>query len=329
MEHLHHSHGAAEHIISELVSKLPVSPHTAEFIAHFAVDFVMIMLLFFAVTAAVSYFSSFSALASVREKIKSSRGILGYIIAAAAGVLSPLCSCTIIPVFAGLLAFGVPTGYLFVFLTSASMLNLSVLISLFVWADTPFFILYIASALLISFLSGALPWLKSLNCDGLNMPVCSCSCSCGHHHEHHDGTADQHAAERGGRFAHCMKDTLHMLGEIFPWILGSVLLSSALTHLTPELIPQMSANGGAASIVAAALTGIVVHPDIFSVLPFLKMFTAISRGCGFAFSLFALSFSIPGTLLLLKVIKRRAVIKYSATLLALAAVLSAVVWFII
>ena len=51
------------------------------------------------------------------------RGLLGNIMAALLGIVTPFCSCSAVPVFIGFLEAGVPLGVTFSFLISSPMVN--------------------------------------------------------------------------------------------------------------------------------------------------------------------------------------------------------------
>jgi len=311
--------------MEDFLSSLPLPDNAVEMLAHFFSELITILALFFIITAVVSFLSSLPFLSRFRQGLKDRKSApLRYALAVGAGLLSPFCSCTIVPVFAGLLAVGVPTGCLFTFLTVASTMNLTTLATLFLQTDRVFFFTYLAFAFTISLISGLVPWLYDIRGQNKGLSLCECDCHCGHHHdsEHHHAH-DPDLVENASfshRLHHALKDTIHVLKEIWLWVILSLVISSLLAHLTPAGF----LGGGSAPILLllAVFFGILVHPDVFSVLPFLTLFLESGRNVAMVFLLFAMSISIPGLLLMCKALKVRSVLLYAATLLLLAAVFS-------
>ena len=124
MEHEHQHLGALGGLIEEplehLLSHTGLSHEVTHFITHAAVDYLEIVLLLFIVVAAVSYLQTHIPYDHMKEKLKKLRGAAGYALALGLGMLSPFCSCSIIPIMMGFLVTGVPLSFCLVFLTSAS-----------------------------------------------------------------------------------------------------------------------------------------------------------------------------------------------------------------
>lgn len=99
-------------------------------------------------------------------------------------MLSPFCSCSVIPILMGFLASGVPLPLCLAFLTSASCMNLTALTTLFAQMDLRFSALYLACCLAICALSSVL--VGARGAEGL---VRLDKLHAEHHHHHDENTA--------------------------------------------------------------------------------------------------------------------------------------------
>ena len=113
----------------ELLESMGASHELTECIVHFIADTINIFLILFVVMFAVSFLRTFLDFEKLERRLAKLKSIWGFLLAVVMGMLSPFCSCTIVPVVIGLLSMGVPTVICICFLTSASLMNLTVLIS--------------------------------------------------------------------------------------------------------------------------------------------------------------------------------------------------------
>ena len=89
----------------------------------FFFDFTKIALLLVGITFAVTVARSFITLERTRALLGGKREGVGNILAASAGVVTPFCSCSAVPVFIGFLGAGVPIGVTMSFLIASPLIN--------------------------------------------------------------------------------------------------------------------------------------------------------------------------------------------------------------
>ena len=87
---------------------------------------------------AVYFLSSYINMDKLHRKLAHLNSIPGYLLAAAAGMLSPFCSCSILPVLIGLISVGVPVSVCLCYLTASSLINLTAIVSVFAVAGVQF-----------------------------------------------------------------------------------------------------------------------------------------------------------------------------------------------
>ena len=97
----------------------------------------------------VSFFQTFIPFKKFLDKAFKKNSVLGLIFVIALGFLSPFCSCTIIPVVIVLIKSDVSLSLTLAFFTSAALLNITGLVSLFATMPGYFVLLYIAFAVVL------------------------------------------------------------------------------------------------------------------------------------------------------------------------------------
>ena len=126
----------------------------AEAVNFFIFDTVKIFLLLAVIIFAVSIIRSFLPPEKIRTILSSEKKYFGNVLASFLGIITPFCTCSAIPLFLGFLEAGVPLGTTFSFLVASPMINevaLVLLLGLFGWKIA---LMYIASGLIISIVSG-------------------------------------------------------------------------------------------------------------------------------------------------------------------------------
>jgi uncharacterized membrane protein YraQ (UPF0718 family) len=148
--------------------------------------------LFLAVTFLAGLALEYIKPSLIREKLGGKKGVTGMLAATALGFVTPFCSCSTIPLLAGMLAAGIPISVLTAFLFASPYpveVGMLVLGPVFGWAFAVAFvatgaILAILSGLLLQrlnwqdqikddFIKGLKPEAKSDNAEG-SKPTCNC-----------------------------------------------------------------------------------------------------------------------------------------------------------
>ena len=110
--------------------------HLGEAVHFFIYDTVKIFILLTTIIFLVSVLRSYFPVEKARAYIAGKNKVLGHVLAALFGVLTPFCSCSAIPLFLGFLQARIPLGVTFSYLISAPMSDavvIALLLSLFGW----------------------------------------------------------------------------------------------------------------------------------------------------------------------------------------------------
>lgn len=299
--HAGHDHGLLGEWIEALTERLPVPESVHEFITHFITDSLNIFLLLFVVMTAVYFLSSYINMDKLHRKLAHLNSVPGYLLAAAAGMLSPFCSCSILPVLIGLISVGVPVSVCLCYLTASSLINLTAIVSVFAVAGVQFGVAYlIGSAIILIALSVLLASLK------LDSGVKHYDCE--HHHDH------EHAPKTiGARLNHALLDMLNMVKKCWLFILLGVALSSAImAFFSLDAITQVVNSNEMLSSLIVSVVGIPIHSDIFTTAPVLLLLLKISPAVALSFALSSMVISIPSAILLTRALRGKTVALYCA-----------------
>ena len=299
--HAGHDHGLLGEWIEALTERLPVPESVHEFITHFITDSLNIFLLLFVVMTAVYFLSSYINMDKLHRKLAHLNSIPGYLLAAAAGMLSPLCSCSILPVLIGLISVGVPVSVCLCYLTASSLINLTAIVSVFAVAGVQFGVAYLIGSVIILIALSVL--LASLKLDsGVKHYDCE------HHHDH------EHAPKTvGARLKHALLDMLNMVKKCWLFILLGVALSSAImAFFSLDAITQIVNSNEMLSSLIVSVVGIPIHSDIFTIAPVLLLLLKISPAVALSFALSSMVISIPSAILLTRALRGKTVALYCA-----------------
>ncbi len=128
--------------------------HLGDAVAFFFLDIPKVFMLLVLVIWGVGVLRSFFTPERTRAILTGKREILGDVLAALLGVVTPFCSCSAVPLFIGFVEAGIPIGVTFAFLISAPMVNEIALVLLFGLFGWRIALIYMSMGLLIAMLTG-------------------------------------------------------------------------------------------------------------------------------------------------------------------------------
>lgn len=306
--HLGHDHGWFGELVEHLFESTPLPAQWQEFCSHLVIDTLSIFFLLIVVMTVVYFINGFVNMDRLHHKLEHLQSIPGFLLATAAGVVSPFCTCSILPVLMGLLSVGVPVSVCLCYLTASSLLNITALLSLVAVAGPQFTLFYIALSLVILIVSSVIFSLLRLNTDASSLLR--------EHHHHHEQQVCSHC------FWHRLKcaflSTLSVFRKCWIYILAGVVLSSGIMALfSIDTLTAIVNENVFLSTTIVSLVGIPVHSDIFSIAPVLTLFLRISPVVAMAFSLSTMVLSIPSIVILARALKVKTVALYCGVLIAL------------
>lgn len=302
--HAGHQHGGWGELVERLFEGLPIPHELSEFLQHLIVDTFQVFFLLVVIMSAIYFLTGFVNMERLHKRLASLKSIGGFLLAICIGVLTPFCSCSVIPVLIGFLSVGVPVSVCLCYLTAASMLNLTSVMPLFAVTGWEFSVWYIVCAIVII---SAVSLLFSLPAFQKLVEVREYH---GHDHHEHDG-----CETIWGRIKNALKDMWAVLKKCALWVVLGVALSSwIMAYFSIDSLRQLVEANGILAAVSAVLVGIPIHSDIFSLSPVLMLFLNISPGLALTFCVSAMAISLPSVIILTRAIKTKAVLLYCSVI---------------
>lgn len=225
--------------------------------------------------------------------------MVGNILAATLGIVTPFCSCSAVPLFIGFVEAGVPLGVTFSFLISAPMINeiaLVLLFGLFGWKTA---LLYISTGLVIAIVAGfiigrlrmerhvedwvykmraanAEPFEETLTLsDRINRGVCSVN---------------------------------EIVGKVWLYVLAGIAVGAWIHGYVPQnFMAGLMGKSAWWSVPAAVLIGVPLYSNAAGIIPIVQALLekGASLGTVLAFMMSVIGLSFPETIILRKVLKMR------------------------
>ena len=307
VEHAHvgHSHGFFGEFVEHLFDATSLSLNAKEFLTHLFVDSINVFFLLIIVMTAVYFLSSYINMEKLHNKLASLNNYLGFGLALVIGLLSPFCSCSIIPVLMGFISVGVPVSVCLCYLTASSMINITALISIYSITDWKFTLIYLVSALAIILLSSIFFSLIKLDKSVKHY----------HGHDHHENDGCETLL---GRIKNALHDTWGVFKKCVLWVILGVALSSfIMVYFSIDSISSLVNSNNFLSTSIVALIGIPVHSDIFSIAPLITLLLKISPSLALTFTFSTMAISLPSVIILTRALKTKTVLIYCGTIIFL------------
>lgn len=190
---------------------------------------------------------------------------VGNAMAASLGIVTPLCSCSAVPLFIGFLSAGVPLGVTFSFLIAAPMIKeaaLALVLGMFGWKVAA---LYLGLGLLVAIVSGVVigelkmerhleDWVRAIH-------------------------AGETRASTGkpmrwpGRLQAVAHHVREIVGKVWPYILLGIALGAAIHGYVPQDFTAsiMGKDASWWSVPAAVALGVPMYTDAAGVIPVVEV----------------------------------------------------------
>jgi len=273
-----------------------------EVLADFLIDFARVFILVIILLFVVSFFQTFIPFRKFIEKTFKSDNILSLFLAIGLGLLSPFCSCTIIPVIIVLVKADIPLSLVFTFFTSAALLNITSMVALFAYMPAEFVLIYIIFALILCLVVYLVfRWFKPVQKKALEIPAIES--------ENQKGIKNKllYASER----------TLDVLKDIWIYLVIALILSFTITQLISQEVlgAALSNNQYLTNAVLIALGG-VLHGEIIALIPVLQLFNSLNISFYIitAFLGMSAAVSIPLSVALSKSVGVKRILLYNITI---------------
>jgi uncharacterized membrane protein YraQ (UPF0718 family) len=265
----------------------------------FLYDVPKVLLLLVGVVFLVAIVRSFFTPERTRALLAGRRETAGNALASLLGVVTPFCSCSAVPLFIGFVTAGVPLGVTFSFLVAAPMVNevaLALLFGLFGWKVAG---LYLATGLLVAFVSGWVigrlklerfvePWVYAVRGPG--------------------GTTVEERIGWARRLEIGRDEVREIVGKVWPFVLAGIAVGAVIHGWVPEnFMASVMGKDAWWSVPLAVLVGIPMYSNAAGILPVVQALLGkgAALGTALAFMMAVIALSLPEMVILRKVLTPR------------------------
>ncbi|MFH0770484.1 MAG: permease [Candidatus Peregrinibacteria bacterium] len=276
----------------------------AETVHFFVYDTLKIFILLTVIIFIVTFLRSFLPPERIRTLLAQRFPIVGHVLAACIGIVTPFCSCSAIPLFLGMIESGVPLGVAFSYIVSAPMVNevaAVLLLSLFGWKVMA---LYIGSGVSLAIITGFILGRFHLE----HLLVFSESAS----RQAVAGTLTMH-----DRLRKAFRYTRNLLKHVFPYVLLGVGAGAAIHGYAPaDLLVSIADRGNPFAVPIAVLIGVPLYSNAAGTVPIVHalMEKGLPMGTALAFMMAVTALSVPEMIILRRVMKTKLLALYVAIL---------------
>jgi uncharacterized membrane protein YraQ (UPF0718 family) len=276
---------------------LDLASRWGDSLGFFLYDTVKIMLLLVGLVFVVGMLRTALSPERVRD-VLTGRGLLvGLVLAALLGAVTPFCSCSSIPLFIGFVAAGVPLSITLTFLIASPLINEVAVVMLggtFGWAVTA---IYVAAGLVLAILAG---WVFSrVDLDRwvepfvFSTPVAALS-------------AEGGSPTLAARVDAARTETRDIVGKVWPYVLVGVGLGAVIHGWVPaDFFARYAGSDHPLSVLVATLAGVPLYANAAGVIPLAQAMwvKGVALGTVMAFMMSVVALSIPSLVMLRRVLR--------------------------
>lgn len=277
-----------------------------EFIKTFLMLFFELLLLFIVVSFIVSLIQQVVSEEKIKKLLSKPNKAVNYILGMIFGAVTPFCSCSTIPILAGLLNSKVPFGPAMSFLIASPLMNPLMIFMLWALLGWKVAIVYFVVLAIFSILTGLVFSKMNLaeSYKGVNVKG--------------DGFF---ANKTGSRFKQALNDAWAFLYPMLPYLFIGVFIGAFIYGFIPEeFITKYAIGDGFISVFIASVIGIPMYIRPETMLPIAEALVSkgMSLGTVVALIIGGAGASIPEVVLLSKLFKKKFVVSFVIAILVVA-----------
>ncbi|MCX5999790.1 MAG: permease [Chloroflexi bacterium] len=276
---------------------LSPSSHIGSSVAFFVYDAPKVILLLVMVIFVVGIIRSFFTPERTRQILAGKRLIVGNVLAAGLGVVTPFCSCSAVPLFIGFVEAGVPLGVTLSFLIASPMINEVALVLLIGMFGFRIGLIYMVTGLAIAITAGFI--IGNLKMERYIEGWVS---------EIKMGQAS--SMEPGmtieDRIRYGLNAVRDIVSKVWPYVLVGIAVGAAIHGYVPEgVLAKFMGKGAWWSVPAAVVIGVPMYSNAAGIIPVVQalMEKGAALGTVLAFMMAVVGLSLPETMILRRVLK--------------------------
>ncbi len=275
--------------------KLEPASHVGDALNFFIYDTIKIFLLLTTIVFVVAVIRAYFSPEKTKRILTHKKEIIGNILAALLGIVTPFCSCSAVPLFIGFVEAGVPLGVTFSFLISSPMVNEVALIMLWGLFGWKIAMIYAGAGVVLAILSGIvigkLRMEKYVQNYVWEMQV-------GEMEVTETGFRDKLVYARGY--------TADLLKKLWPYVVIGIGLGAAVHGYIPaDFIVKYAGPDNPIAVLVAVLIGIPLYSNAAGMIPVVQALVGkgMAMGTVLAFMMSVTAISFPEAVILKNVLK--------------------------
>ena len=277
-----------------------------EFIKTFVMLFFELLTLFIIVSFIVSLIQQVVSEEKIKRFLSKPNQAISYVLGMVFGAMTPFCSCSTIPILAGLLNSKVPFGPAMSFLISSPLMNPLMIFMLWALLGWKVAVVYFIVLAIFSVLTGLVFSKMNLSKSYKGVTVKG------------DGFFTN---KNGSRFKQALNDAWAFLYPMIPYLFIGVFIGAFIYGFVPEtFITKYASGDGIISVFIASIIGIPMYIRPETMLPIAEALASkgMSLGTVVALIIGGAGASIPEVVLLSKLFKRNFVLSFVIAILVVA-----------
>ncbi len=262
----------------------------------FVFDSIKIFLLLSVIIFVVSVARSYMPPEKTKKWLSNRFEIVGNVLAALIGIVTPFCSCSAVPLFIGLVESGIPLGVTFSYLISAPMVNEVAAVMLLGLFGPSVALLYIVSgvviAIVVGFILGRLKLEHLVEDYVWKIKV-----------NQNDLLINKTIKER---LVESYRYTADLVKRVFPFVLTGVAVGALVHGYAPEnLLAKIAGKNNPLAVPLAVIIGVPLYSNAAGTIPIVKSLIekGLPIGTALAFMMSVTALSFPEMIILRKVLK--------------------------
>lgn len=272
------------------------------FIKNFLILFIELAALFLVISFIVSLLQQVVTEEKIKSVLEKGNKATGYISGTFLGALTPFCSCSTIPILAGLLSSGAPFGPSISFLIASPLLNPIIVVLLWKLLGLKLTVFYVVSMFIFALLAGVL-----FNALGLEKHLKNVKIR---RTKNNDGVPES-------KWVLALQDAWNFFYPVLPYLLIGVLIGAVIHDFVPaEFITSVAGDDNPFAIPIAAIIGIPMYIRVETMIPISEALVAkgMSMGAIIALIIGGAGASLPEILLLNKLFKPKLLAAFIITI---------------
>ena len=288
--------------ITYTLLKLEPASHIGDALNFFIYDTIKIFLLLTTIVFIVAIIRAYFSPEKTRRILTHKKEIIGNILAALLGIVTPFCSCSAVPLFIGFVEAGVPLGVTFSFLISSPMVNEVALIMLWGLFGWKIAVIYAGTGVLLAILSGIvigkLRMEKYVQDYVWEMKV-------GEMEVTETSLRDKLVAARGY--------TADLLKKLWPYVVIGIGLGAVVHGYIPtDFVVKYAGPDNPIAVLIAVLIGIPLYSNAAGMIPVVQALVGkgMAMGTVLAFMMSVTAISFPEAVILKNVLKMPLIVTF-------------------